>query len=146
MADAETSMPVGHGVKLTVFEPAVTRLFAGDWVQLYCDAYRIPERLLTENCVPTACIMFWLMPALGLVETFPSPHPPHVPLPSRQLVPLAVPVPNWLVGTSPAIKLAFEVSPRSTYCLVVAWSAAAGFAGSVIGPVIVPPAVGKKVP
>jgi hypothetical protein len=87
--------------------------------------------------------MFWLTPALGLVETFPVPHAPHVPFPNKQLPALAVPVPNSLVGTSPAIKPAFDVSPRSTYCFVAACSGADGFAGNVIAPVIVPPAVGK---
>src|SRR5580700_188576 len=110
----------------------------------------MPARLLVENCVPTGCVMFWLTPATGFVETFPVPpplpHVPHVPFPSRQVAPFAVPVPNSLAGTSPEIKPAVVLSPRSTYCFVAACSGAAGFDGSVIGPVIVPPAVERKVP
>src|SRR5579863_7274888 len=93
--------------------------------------------------------MFWLTPVVGLVETFPVPppaHAAHVPLPSRQVAELAVPVPNSLAGTIPEIKSALVVCPRSTYCLVTACRGAAGFPGSVIGPVIVPPTVGKKIP
>src|SRR5450432_3627814 len=56
------------------------------------------------------------------------------------------PVPNSLAGTNPEIRSDFDASPTSTYCFVAAWFADAGFPGSVIGPVIVPPAVGRKIP
>src|SRR5580700_2077928 len=71
---------------------------------------------------------------------------PHIPFPSRQLPAVALPVPNSLAGTSPEIKSALTDTPWSTYCLVAACSAEAGFAGRLMGPVIVPPAVGKKFP
>src|SRR5258708_21394759 len=110
----------------------------------------MPARLLIENCVPACCVMFWLTPALGLVETFPVPPPvpdaTQVPLASKQVPEPKVPVPNSLGGTNPVIKSAFVVSPRSTYCLGVACSGAEGFPGRVIGPDMVPPAVGKKIP
>src|SRR6266567_5157583 len=110
----------------------------------------MPARLFVENCVPTGCVMFWLMPVPGFVETFPvpppPPHAPHVPFPRRQLPDVALPDPNSFTGTSPEIKLAFDVSPRSTYCFDAACSGATGSPGSVIGPNIVPPAVGRKFP
>src|SRR5208283_2342960 len=106
-------------------------------------------KLLLENSVPAGCAMFWL--AAGVVERFPVPLPPphapqlpeEVPLPTKQLPAVADPVPNSLAGTSPATRSAFAAIPVSTYCLVDACIGAAGFAGSVIGPVIVPPAVGR---
>src|SRR5579863_3895731 len=103
-------------------------------------------RLLTENWVPSGCAIVWLL--AGFVERFPPPlpHDAHVPLPSRQVPEFATPVPSSFAGTKPEIKSDFDASPKSTYCFVAAWFAAAGFPGSVIGPVIVPPAVGRYTP
>src|SRR5450631_193838 len=108
----------------------------------------MPARLFVENCVPTGCVMFWLTPVVGFVDTFPVPPPPlpqapHVPFPNKQLPAFAVPEPNSFAGTIPEIRSALVVSPWSTYDFVDAWSGATGEPGSVIGPDIVPPAVGK---
>ena len=69
----------------------------------------------------------------------PVPHAPQVPLPSRQVLPLAVPVPNSVKGIVPDVKSAFTASAASTYCFGVACSAVVGFPGSVIGSDIVSP-------
>src|ERR1700727_276325 len=105
-------------------------------------------RLFVENCVPAGCAILWL--AAGFVERFPDPvpppHAPHVPddpFPTRQLPVLAVPVPNSAAGTTPVTRSAFAANPVSTYSFVVACIGAEGSAGSVIGPLIVPPAVGR---
>ncbi len=71
---------------------------------------------------------------------------PNVPLPSRQFSPDAVPLPNSFVGTNPVTKSAFAAPAASTYCFAAACSGAVGFPLNVSGPVIAPPAVGKKFP
>src|SRR5580698_11042864 len=103
-------------------------------------------KLFTANWVPVGCAITWL--PLGAVETFPLPvpHKPQVPFPSRQVPDDAIPDPNSLGGTNPETKFAFVASPVSTYPLVAACKAEIGLVGSVIGPVIVPPAVGRNAP
>src|SRR5579863_3259215 len=104
-------------------------------------------RLFAENAVPAGCAIDWL--TVGVVDRFPVPpaaQAPQVPFPSRQLLAVASPVPSSPVGTSPEIRSAFEASPVSTYCLLAACSGADGEPGSVIGPVMVPPAIDRKLP
>ena len=129
--------------------PPSPRLSAGVCAQFQLAVtYRMFARLFAENCVPAGCAIACV--ATGLVEMLPvpppDPHVPHVPdapFPSRQLPAEASPVPNSFAGTSPAIKSDFAARPVSTYCFVDACSAATGFAGNVIGPVTVPPAVDR---
>src|SRR5579862_4244549 len=89
--------------------------------------------------VPHAPLAAVANPAPPGYTMLPAPHAPHVPLPSRQVLALAVPVPNSPAGIVPDVKSAFAASAASTYCFGAACSAEVGFPGSVIGNDIVSP-------